>query len=125
MRLGPKLLRSALPLPWLSLAPVGSSWKALGIGCLLRPSVLPGALGRMLICTLTYSGWTWGLLCGWGLRGCGFLLHGAEVHGLGFLSSLHVSEGTCGHKPQEIMRCFWIRPPWFPNGHTRSALVPG
>lgn len=27
--------------------------------------------------------------------------------------------------PREIMRCFWIRPPWFPNGQTGSALGPG
>lgn len=26
---------------------------------------------------------------------------------------------------REIMRCFWIRLPWFPNGQTGSVLVPG
>lgn len=54
----------------------------------------------MLICTLTFSGWAWGILYGWGLRGCGLLLHGAAVHGLGFFSGLHISEGTCGHESQ-------------------------
>lgn len=69
-----------------------------GMGAVWPQTSLLTSLG-LLVCTLTFSGWTWGLLYGWGLWGCDFLLHGADIHGLGFFSSLHVSEGTCGHEP--------------------------